>query len=160
MKNQIEYESISPRRETGVENPGARVAELRLEIVVVFTGVPGTQAALNAAGAMARHLNTKVRLIAPQAIPYAYDLDRSPIAAGFTERLLADLVGKTTNGSTETAIEIYLCRDRLQTMLEVLKPNSLVVIGGRKRRWWPTKESILAKKLRSHGHEVVFAPIR
>ena len=133
MKNQIEYESISPRRESGAENPGASVAERRLEIVVVFTGVPGTLTALNAAGAMARDLNTRVRLVAPQAIPYAYPFNQSPIAAGFTERLLADLVGKAANGSTETAIEIYLCRDRLRTMLEVLQPNSLIVIGGRKR---------------------------
>src|SRR5450756_3027137 len=97
MKNQIEYESISPRREYGAENPGASVAERRLEIVVVFTGVPGTLTALNAAGAMARDLNTRVRLVAPQAIPYAYPFNQSPIAAGFTERLLADLVGKTEN---------------------------------------------------------------
>ena len=159
MKNQIEYESISPRRESGAENPNVRVAARALEVVVVFTGIPGTQAALNAAGAMASDLNTKVRLVAPQAIPYAYSIEQSPIAAGFTERLLADLVGKATNGSVETAIEIYRCRDRLRTLLEVLRPNSLIVIGGRKRIW-PTKESVLAKKLRSHGHDVVFAQIQ
>jgi hypothetical protein len=164
MKNQTENgqignRSISPRREIGGEKPGASVAERQLEIVVVFTGVPGTQAALNAAGAMAHGLNTRVRLVAPQAIPYAYSIEQSPIAASFTERLLADLVGKTPNGSTETSIEIIRCRDRLRTMLEVLKPNSLIVIGGRKRLW-PTKESVLAKKLRSFGHEVIFAPIQ
>ena len=108
---------------------------------------------------MARDLNTRVRLVAPQAIPYAYPLNQSPIAIGFTERLLADLVSKMENGPTETAIEIFLCRDRLRTMLEVLQPNSLIVIGGRKRIW-PTKESALAKKLRSFGHEVIFAPIQ
>jgi hypothetical protein len=159
MKNQIEYESVSLRQESGVEQPGAGVAERRLDIVVVFTGIPGTLAALNAAGALAHGLNTRVRLVVPQAIPYAYSLEQSPIAAGFTERLLADLVGKATNNSTETAIEIYRCRDRLRTMLEVLQPNSLIVIGGRKRMW-PTKESVLANKLRSNGHEVIFAPIQ
>lgn len=159
MDNQIEIGSVSPLRETGVGNPGAGVAERPLDIVVVFTGISGTQAALNAAGAMARGLNTRVRLVVPQAIPYVYPLNQAPIATGFTERFLADLVGKAANGSTETAIEIYLCRDRLRTMREVLKPNSLIVIGGRKRIW-PTKESRLAKKLRSNGHEVIFAAIQ
>lgn len=159
MKNQIEYGLVSPWRETGLEHPGAGVAERRLDIVVVFTGNSGTRAALNAAGAMARGLNTRVRLVAPQAIPYAYPLNQSPVAVGFTEQFLADLVGKAANGSTETAVEIYLCRDRLRTVLGVLKPNSLVVIGGRKSIW-PTKESRLARKLRSNGHEVIFAAIQ
>jgi hypothetical protein len=159
MNNQIEHGSVSPWRVSGVEQPSAGVAERPLDIVVVFTGIPGTLAALNAAGAMARGLNTRVRLVVPQAIPYVYPVNQAPIAVGFTERLLADLVGKAANGSPETAIEIYLCRDRLRTMLEVLKPNSLIVVGGRKRLW-PTKESILARKLRSNGHEVIFAPMQ
>ena len=159
MKNLIENRSAGPRREAGVVSPAAVVAARPLDIVVVFTGIPGTRAALTAAGAMARGLNARIRLVAPQSIPYVYSLEQSPIAASFTERLLAGLVGKAANGSAETAIEIYLCRDRLRTMLKVLQPNSLVVIGGRKRIW-PTKESRLARKLRSNGHEVVFAPIR
>ena len=50
---------------------------------------------------------------------------------------------------------IYLCRDRVETLTAVLSPHSLVVIGGRKR-WWPTAEKRLARKLRRAGHEVIF----
>jgi hypothetical protein len=53
---------------------------------------------------------------------------------------------------------MYLCRDSSETLLAVLKPRSLVVIGGR-RRWWPTREERLAKKLRGAGHEVIFAEL-
>jgi hypothetical protein len=49
-----------------------------------------------------------------------------------------------------------LCRDRVETLRKVLKPHSLVVIGGR-RSWWPTPENRLARQLRRSGHEVVFA---
>jgi hypothetical protein len=41
----------------------------------------------------------------------------------------------------------------------VLDPNSLVVVGGRKR-FWPTQEELLAKTLRRQGHEVIFAETR
>ena len=149
---------LTPLRIAGGEHPRAKVAERPFEIVVVFTGPAGTLTALKAAGAMALGLNTRIRLIVPQAIPYVYALNRAPIAAGFTEQSLAGLVADAANRPAETAIEIYLCRDRLRTVMKVLQPNSLVVIGG-KKRIWPTRESRLAKKLRSVGHEVLFAPV-
>jgi hypothetical protein len=37
----------------------------------------------------------------------------------------------------------------------VLSPRSLVIVGGRKRRW-PTAEERLARQLRRNGHEVIF----
>jgi hypothetical protein len=54
----------------------------------------------------------------------------------------------------ETSVHIYLCRDRLEVLRSVLKPRSLVVLGGPKR-WWPTPERRLARKLRQSGHEVI-----
>jgi hypothetical protein len=55
----------------------------------------------------------------------------------------------------ETTVQIYLCRDRVDTLKAALSTRSLVVIGGR-RRWWPTAEKRLARSLRSEGHEVIF----
>jgi len=59
-----------------------------------------------------------------------------------------------SNCRVETRVSIYLCRDPLETLRSVLKPHSLVVVGSRKR-WWPTAEERLAKKLRHFGHQVV-----
>ena len=56
----------------------------------------------------------------------------------------------------ETSVQIYLCRDRFETLASVLKSGSIVVVGGRKRWWWPTSEEVLARSLRHAGHEVVF----
>ena len=41
----------------------------------------------------------------------------------------------------------------------VLKPGSIVVVGGAKR-WWPTKNEILARQLRRAGYEVIFKETR
>jgi hypothetical protein len=40
-------------------------------------------------------------------------------------------------------------------LLATLSPNSLVVIGGRKK-WWPTTEKLMARRLRHAGHKVIF----
>jgi hypothetical protein len=55
----------------------------------------------------------------------------------------------------ETNVQIYLCRDPFEALEGALSPGSLVVLGGRKR-WWPTREKRLAKKLHRAGHEVFF----
>jgi hypothetical protein len=49
-----------------------------------------------------------------------------------------------------------MCRQRLQTLIALLPPRSLVVIGGHKS-WWPTKEQRVARELRQAGHEVILA---
>ena len=51
-------------------------------------------------------------------------------------------------------MQVYLCRDRNQTIRQALIPNSIVVIGSRKR-WWPTREQWLASLLRRDGHQVI-----
>jgi hypothetical protein len=55
----------------------------------------------------------------------------------------------------ETSVQVYLCRDRLEALTSVLKPGSIVVLGG-KKRWWRTKDERLARKLRRAGYEVLF----
>jgi hypothetical protein len=55
----------------------------------------------------------------------------------------------------ETSVQIYLCRDRFETLKSVLQRGSVVVVGGRKR-WWPTKDERLARQLRRAGYEVLF----
>jgi hypothetical protein len=56
-------------------------------------------------------------------------------------------------------VQIFLCRDRFETLAAVLKPGSIVVVGGRKR-WWPTKDETLARQLRRAGYEVLFKETR
>jgi hypothetical protein len=44
----------------------------------------------------------------------------------------------------------------METIRQVLKPDSVVIVGGRKR-WWPTREQKLATALRRDGHRVILS---
>jgi hypothetical protein len=131
----------------------------RFEINVIFTDPQGTVAALKAAGSFARDLGACIRVRAAISVPYTLPLDEPPVSLPFTERLLSDLVCRLEHDDFESTIHLYLCRDRIETLSQVLTPSSLVVIGGRKH-WWPTAERRIARALRSKGHRVVFIGLK
>lgn len=125
-----------------------------LEVNVIFTDLKRTAAALEAASELARDLNASTRVIAAQAVPFAFPLSNPPVAAAFLENLLVKLVSGCSDGGIETTIHLYLCRDVIDTLAQVLPPNSLVVMGG--GRWFCDAHWI-AKSLKSIGHQVIFA---
>ena len=137
---------------TGVPaRPFVEESDSKLDIAVVFTSVDATLAALKEAGNLAASLGARITLIVPQVVPYPLPLTSPPVLVDFNERRLRVIASHCL---VETRVSIYLCRDPLETLQSVLKPHSLVVIGSRKR-WWPTAEKRLAKKLRHIGHQVV-----
>ena len=131
--------------------------ESELKISVVFTQIEPTLAALKHAGALARDLGARISLLVPQLVPYPLPLDRSPVSPEFNERRFRVIAG---HSRVEAGVEVYLCRDRMETLRGVLNARSLVVIGGRKTHWptawWPTSEKRLAAGLRRAGHQVIF----
>ena len=128
----------------------------KLEVNVIFTTTQGTLAALRLAGQYARDLRGRISILVTQVVPYPLPLENPPVAPEFTTQRYRTLAA---DQRIETRVEVYLCRDRRQVLLRALKPNSLVVIGGRKR-WWPNREQALAKILRSHGHQVVLVDLK
>jgi hypothetical protein len=137
---------------TGVPaRPYAEESDSKLDISVVFTSVDATLAALKEAGSLASSLGGRITLIVPQTVPYPLPLTCPPVLVDFNERRLRVIA---SNCRVETRVSIYLCRDPLEILQSVLKPHSLVVVGSRKR-WWPTAEKRLARKLRRFGHQVV-----
>ena len=132
--------------------PPVEEAGQRLNIAVVFTSVEATLAALKEAGALASSLGARITLLVPQIVPYPLALETPPVLIEFNERRFRLIASRSP---VETTVQIYLCRDGLETLTNVLSPGSIVVIGGRKR-WWPTREKKLARYLRRAGHEVVF----
>jgi hypothetical protein len=125
-------------------NPG-------LNIFVVFTSTVSTIAALKKAGGLAENLGAKVTMIVPQIVPYPLPLTSPPVLLDFQEKRFSEIAAQSP---VETRVQIYLCRDDIELLERVLKPHSLVVIGGR-RKWWPTKETRLARKMQGQ-HEVIF----
>src|ERR1700687_474392 len=132
--------------------PAANEADQQLNIAVVFTSVESTLAALKEAGNLANSLGARIKLVVPQVVPYPLPLETPPVLVEFNENRFRVMASESP---VETSVQIYLCRDRFETLAAVLKPGSIVVLGGR-NRWWPTEEERLARKLRRAGFEVFF----
>jgi hypothetical protein len=122
-----------------------------LQLYVIFTDLPATNLALQAANQLALDLNARVTLLVAQVVPYPLPQECPPVSIEFTEQVLSRLLG---DKEVETAVHVYLCRDRNETIRQALGPDSIVVIGGRKR-WWRNGEKTLARLLRRDGHRVI-----
>jgi hypothetical protein len=123
----------------------------KLDLAVVFTAVEPTVRALKHAGALADRLAARITLVVPQVVPYPLPLTSPPVLLDFNERRFFAIASQS---GVDTTVRIYLCRDQWEALRLVLKPHSLILIGGRKR-WWPTAEAQLAKRLRRAGHDVI-----
>src|ERR1700730_11849506 len=132
--------------------PIGEEADQRLNIAVVFTSVESTLAALKEAGNLANSLGARITLVVPQVVPYPLPLETPPVLLEFNENRFRVIASQSP---VETSVHIYLCRDRFETLASVLKPDSVVVLGGRKR-WWQTSDERLARKLKGAGYEVLF----
>jgi hypothetical protein len=128
-------------------------ADRKLNISVVFTSVEATLGALKEAGNLAGSLGARLTLLVPQVVPYPLPLESPPVLVEFNENRFRVIASQSC---VETGVQVYLCRDKVNTLLSVLRQRSLVVLGGRKRRLWPTPEQSLARQLRRAGHEVIF----
>jgi hypothetical protein len=128
-------------------------ADRRLNISVVFTSVESTLAALKEAGSLAGSLGAHITLLVPQVVPYPLPLESPPVLVEFNEKRFRVIA---SHSPVETNVLVYLCRDKVQTLTSVLTPGSIVVLGGRKRWWWPTHDEVLARELRRAGCEVIF----
>lgn len=126
-------------------------SDRRLPLVVVLISGEEAVLALRKAEILASRLHARVELIVTQIVPYPLPLDRPPVHPNFFLRRLCALARETLE---ETSVRLYLCRDRLATLKEVLWPHSLIAIGGRER-WWAVEARILARELRRAGHDVI-----
>jgi hypothetical protein len=101
---------------------------------------------------MVKGLSARIRLLVPHIVPYGVPLDKPLVATPFLERRFRLMVDDL---DVETCVDIRLCRDEWQMLHKVLAPKSVVILGGRRSRWWPGAESRLAKKLIRAGHHVL-----
>ena len=142
----IVHSSAEISREVGSEAP--------LEVNVLFTSARATIAAAKLAGKLAENLGARIRIIVPQVVPFPLPLSEPPVKPEFTENRIHAMLSQYPI-ETDVDVQVCLCREKLNAPISVLKPHSLILIGGR-TRFWPTEEYRLAQGLRRRGHEVVF----
>jgi hypothetical protein len=106
---------------------------------------------LEKASQLANPLQCGIEILAVEAVPFALPLDNPPVPFEFLVNRLKEMAARFPQ---QIKISAYLCRDQLEALTRVLNRNSPVVMGVRKR-WWPTHDEKLARKLRSAGYTVI-----
>lgn len=129
--------------------------ECSLRLTVVFTTEEGTLAALRLAAVLARNLSVRITLLVTEVVPFSFPLEEPPVSIEFLERRPLALLSESRIHADEVSIKVCLCRDRKRCLRQILTPDSLVVIGGR-RRWWFSPERELGEWLRRLGRRVIY----
>ena len=153
----MHYEPVRLKHGALPAPPDLSESGRKLDLQVIFTDLPKTAAALAKARSMARGLGARITLMVAQVVPYPLPLAAPDVPVEFTERMLEHLAVE------DTAIEIYLCRDRNETLRRAVPPDSLVILGAPKWRWWtswlPSRDSQLTRLLRQDGRRVLVVTI-
>ena len=121
-------------------------------IHVVATTIPATRDALATAATLAEAIDARVHVIVALAIPSDGSLDRqsAPVQAFAKEiRQLPEAA------SPRVRVLPCVCR-RITDIAQLLPRQAVVIMGGRSRRWWPTREQRLAHDLEGLGYRVTF----
>jgi hypothetical protein len=126
----------------------------RLRVIVVFTTIEGTLAALKSAAKFAQALNAETTLLATQLVYYRYPLDTPPVSANFLHQLCVALIEELNLAGDAVNIDIHFCREQVRRLQFALKPRSVVVIGARKS-WWRKPARKLERALKRMGHDVL-----
>jgi hypothetical protein len=129
-----------------------KVAVQPLDVNVIFTSAKATVTAMRQAAQLASDLGARVRVLAPQVVSFHTDLEHPPVNPEFLAERYRAIAAEA---GVDTTIQIVLCRDVVDGLKMILRPNSLVVVGGEKH-WWPTRERKLARALEAAGHQVLF----
>ena len=101
----------------------------KININVIFTSVDATIAALKTAGTLAQDLNARITFLVPVVVPYSLQLTRPPVPVDFQEKRFREIASEC---AAEIHVQLYMCRDPLQTLKTVLRPHSLVIVGAHK----------------------------
>lgn len=135
---------------------GLERAEQPLDVVVPYTNPALTARALAAASALARGCESAVTLMAVHVLPYPSPLEcRESIRL----RLEAELASVTRTTSACVRVKLVFARDRADAYMGLLRRDSLIVIGA-KKRWWRTSEERLARRLTSGGYSVAVVKVK
>ena len=128
----------------------------RFWVHVLATTPDGTRAALIAARRLTDGVGARITLLVPRIASHG-------LAGSATADDQAALVDRYTSLATEVGAKVTVlvcvCWRPADVVRSLLGRASLVFVGGRCRRFWPSAEQRLASRLVAEGFAIVFAPI-
>jgi hypothetical protein len=145
-------------KENSVENIRGDISlpigpEYHVSVVVIFTSIEQTLKALEKAEELAKDLGARIAVVAAEIVPFPAPLDQPPVPFEFVIGQFETMAMQKLGG---IHIFPYLCRDQFEAYKHILNRDSPVVIGI-KKRWWPTREARLARKLQRAGYKIILA---
>ena len=126
-----------------------------MEIVVPYTEWATTAALLKRAAALTAGLNVRLTLVAVHAIPFPSDLECPTSVHAHLVEQLEDLSRRCP---LPVQAQVVLARSRAEGFRYMMRPDSTVLVGTRKRLW-RTAEERLAKMLAADGHKVALVHV-
>ncbi|MEQ1886608.1 MAG: hypothetical protein ABL967_16205 [Bryobacteraceae bacterium] len=147
--------ALHPVDLSGTREPREGTPDAPIEIQILLNRLEDARTLVGAAANLACGMHAMLVAHFAQVVPYPLPLKSPPVSVDLVEQVLIDLSGQQPIDTTST---LYLCRDRSETLRDALKPESLVIMGT-KRRWWRTSEERLARQLTRDGHRVLVIPV-
>jgi len=130
-------------------------AAAEMEVVVPYTEWGITEALLKRAAALTAGLNVRLTLVAVNAIPYPATF---PGPTAVHAHLVDQLEALASRCTLPVQAQVVLARSREEGFRYMLRPDSMVLVGTRKR-FWRTAEERLAKMLVNDGHKVALVHV-
>jgi hypothetical protein len=138
------------------DGPARLPRAFSLSVHVVATTVEGTRCALVSANRLTGSLSGPIVLLVPRVTSFAARYDpTSDERRTMVERnrALAASMG------ADATVVFCVCHRLEDVVHQMLGRSSLVIVGGRKGSWWPSREERLARRLTAEGYPVVFAQV-
>jgi hypothetical protein len=123
---------------------------------VLATTPEGTRSALTSAKRLIDGLDARVVLLVPRLTSFAARFDPSSDERAVLvdeHRALAASVG------VHVTVLFCVCHRYDDVVHQMLGRSSLVIVGGRRRALWPSREERLVGRLSAEGYPVVFAQV-
>jgi hypothetical protein len=126
-----------------------------MEVVVPYTEWALTDALLKRAAALTAGLNVRLTLVAVHAVPFPASF---PGPTAVHAHLVEQLENLSSRCTLPVQAQVVMARSREEGFRYMLRPDSTVLVGTRKRPW-RTSEERLAKMFVADGHKVALVHV-
>ena len=144
-----------PKIQTAKRCAPSQIGAGRLRVFVFCTSGELAQRALAEAAVLLRNLDVHISLLAVEVVPFPLPLERPAVAPEFLERKLRAIAGAI---EARVDVQLVFARELYEAMEQVLPSPSLVIMAT-KKRWWPTSEVKLTRRLGRAGHSVALLTV-